>query len=213
MKKLYENVKFSSLGSLQILAGIVPVNKLCATLSCSKLTIPPIVSGNGPISSLKLTSKTVKSFSSPISGGKHDFKPFCKNMISFSVSDIFPKLAGKQPWNLLFARTITDTGEFPKLSGNSNWNRLWLMKMASRSLSKSSRGTLPSNSLNRRSKNLRVGNSRTRRGNFPANLLLLRSSSKRIFRFRNFCGTVPQNRLEFMWNNARSVSNPSSSGR
>ena len=97
MKKLYENVKFSSLGSLHILAGISPVSILWATFSCSKLTIPPIVSGNGPISSLKLTSNTVRFFKSPISGGKHDRNPLFMKITSFKVSDILPKLAGRHP--------------------------------------------------------------------------------------------------------------------
>jgi hypothetical protein len=74
------------------------------------------------------------------------------NIIWFKVPDMLPKLAGKHPWNLLFAKTITETGELPKLSGNSNWNRLWLIKIASNGLSNNSFGTVPSNSLNLRSK-------------------------------------------------------------
>lgn len=70
---------------------------------------------------------------------------------------MLPRLAGTQPWSLLFATTITDTGELPKLSGRSKANLLWLMKMASKSLSNSSFGTVPSNSLNLRSKNFSVG--------------------------------------------------------
>ncbi|CAA6666275.1 unnamed protein product [Spirodela intermedia] len=77
---------------------------------------------------------------------------------------MLPRLAGRQPLKWLLARTITDTGELPKLSGRSKEKRLWLMKMASRSLSKSSRGTFPSNSLNLMSRNLREGRRRTTRG-------------------------------------------------
>lgn len=74
---------------------------------------------------------------------------------------MFPKLSGKHPWNLLFAKTRTETGEFPILSGNSNENLLLFMKMASRSLSKRALGILPSNSLYRRSRNLSFGKPRT----------------------------------------------------
>lgn len=195
-----------------MLAGISPESILCATLSCSRLTISPILSGKGPINSLKLTSKTVKFLSIPISSGKQDLKPLFMRMIS-SRPDMLPRLEGTHPWNLLLARTITETGELPKLSGMLNLKRLWLMKMASKSLSKSSFGTVPSNSLNLRSKNLSLGSFRTTSGNLPANRLLLRSSSNSIFKFMNLCGTVPQKRLELMWNNARSVSKPSSSGK
>ncbi|KAF8097447.1 hypothetical protein N665_0289s0034 [Sinapis alba] len=105
---------------------------------------------------------------------------------------------------------MTETGESPRLSGNSNRNRLWLMKIASRSLLKSSLGTGPSNSLNRRSRNFNDGNWRITVGNLPANRLLLRSSSKRSLSRLNRCGTVPQNRFELTWNRARSVNKPSS---
>ncbi|PKI50795.1 hypothetical protein CRG98_028790 [Punica granatum] len=106
-------------------------------------------------------------------------------MISLRL-DMLARLDGTQPWNLLLARTMTDTGELPKLSGRSKWNRLSLMKMASRSLSKSAGGTVPSNSLNLRSRNLSDGSARTKRGNFPANRLLLRSSSNSSFSRPNF---------------------------
>ncbi|KAF1859250.1 hypothetical protein Lal_00009834 [Lupinus albus] len=66
--------------------------------------------------------------------------------------------------------------------------------MASRSLSNNSFGTVPSNSLNLRSRNFSFGNPKTTTGNFPANRLLLRSNSNRIFSFSNFLGTVPQKR-------------------
>lgn len=48
VKKLSENVKFLRLGNIQILDGILPENILCATLSSSKLTAPPIAAGKGP---------------------------------------------------------------------------------------------------------------------------------------------------------------------
>lgn len=48
VKKLSENVKFLRLGNIQILDGILPDNILCATLSSSKLTAPPIAAGKGP---------------------------------------------------------------------------------------------------------------------------------------------------------------------
>lgn len=144
--------------------------------------------------------------------GRHDLSPLFMKMISLRL-DMLTKLEGTQPWNLLLARTMTETGEFPKLSGSSKRKRLSLMKMASKSLSKSSLGTVPSNSLNRRSRNLSDGSFRTTAGNLPAKRLLLRSSSKSSFRRLNLWGTVPQKRLELMWNNARSARRPSSSGR
>ncbi|TYJ32275.1 hypothetical protein E1A91_A05G024600v1 [Gossypium mustelinum] len=133
-------------------------------------------------------------------------------MIS-SRAVMLPRLDGTHPRNLLLANTITETGELPKLSGRLNLKRLWLMKMASKSLSNSSFGTVPSNSLNLKSKNLSEGSLRTTSGNLPANLLLLRSNSNSLLSLINLCGTVPQKRLELMWNNARSVSKPSSSGK
>lgn len=132
---------------------MVPDSKLCATSSCSILTKLPNDSGNGPNSSLKLTSNTVKFFSNPISEGTQDLNPLFIKIISLRL-DMFPMLDGTHPWNLLLAKTTTDTGELPKLSGRSNLNLLWLMKIASSGLSNSSLGTVPSNSLNLRSKNL-----------------------------------------------------------
>ena len=205
-------MKLSKFGNLQILAGIFPESMLWATLSCSRLAIPPNASGNGPINWLKLTSKTVRSLSKPISAGMQDLNPLFMRMISLRF-DMLPKLDGTHPWNLLFAKTMTDTGELPRFSGRSKTNLLWLIKIASKSLSNSSFGTVPSNSLNLRSKNLSEGSLSTTCGNFPANRLLLRSSSKSSLMSLNLRGTVPQNLLELMWNNARSTSKPSSSGK
>lgn len=115
--------------------------------------------------------------SRPISAGKQDRSPLFMRMISLSVADMLPRLAGTQPRSGLCAATMTETGEFPTLSGRSEEKRLWLMKMASRSLSKSAGGTPPSNSLKRRSRYLREGRPMTTAGNFPANRLLLMSSS------------------------------------
>ncbi|KAL9263090.1 hypothetical protein AKJ16_DCAP26043 [Drosera capensis] len=174
--------------------------------------LSPTDSGNGPCSSLKLTSNTVRFFSRPISSGKQDLNPLFNNKISLSL-DMLTMLVGRHPPNWLFATTITDTGEFPKLSGISNRNLLLLIKIASRSLSNNSLGTLPSNSLNLRSRYFNEGSVSTTFGNFPARRLLLRSSSYNSTQLFTLCGTVPQNRFEFTWNNARSLSNPSSSGR
>lgn len=195
-----------------MLSGIFPDSKLCATLSCSKLTALPMASGNGPSNWLKLTSNTVRFFSNPTSSGRHDLKLLFIRIISFSLV-MLPIPAGTHPWKRLLASTITDTGEFPKLSGRSKTKRLWLMKIASRSLSKSSLGTVPSNSLNLRSRNLSCGRRSTTSGNLPAKRLLLRSNSKRSFNRSNLCGTVPQKRLLLMCNSARSVNKPSSSGK
>lgn len=123
MKKLLVMVKFSNRGSLHMLCGIAPESILLATLNCSRLTIPPIASGSGPNNPLPLKSSTVRFFSSPISGGKHDLSWLFISIISFNLL-MLPRLAGTQPWNLLFASTITETGEFPKLSGNSKVNLL-----------------------------------------------------------------------------------------
>lgn len=172
-------------GSEQMPPGIFPESMLCAILSCSSFLSRFRFPGSGPTSSLLLTSSTVNSLSNPISWGKQDLRPLFTRMISFRVLDMFPMLAGRQPPNRLFASTITETGELPKFVGRSKENRLWLMKMASRSLSNSSGGTFPSNSLNLRSRNFREGSRSTTRGNFPANRLLLRSSSKRSFRLWN----------------------------
>ncbi|RDX83888.1 hypothetical protein CR513_35146, partial [Mucuna pruriens] len=171
-----------------MLSGIFPES------NCSKLTAPPIASGKGPNNWLKLTSKTVKFFSNPISSGKHDLNALFIRIISFSLF-MLPIPAGTHPWKWLLAKTMTETGEFPKLSGRSKTKRLWLMKIASRSLSKSSLGTVPSNSLNLRSRNFSCGRRSTTSGNFPAKRLLLRSNSKRSLRRSNLCGTVPQKRL------------------
>ncbi|KAM1862648.1 hypothetical protein ACFX14_003080 [Malus domestica] len=85
--------------------------------------------------------------------------------------------------------------------------------MASKSLSNSSFITVPLNLLNLRSKNLSFGSWRNTRGNFSAKRLLLKSRLNSSLRRLNLWGTVPQNLLESMWNYARSVSNPSSSGK
>ncbi|KAL8241077.1 hypothetical protein R6Q59_014432 [Mikania micrantha] len=63
------------------------------------------------------------------------------------------------------------------------------------------------------SRNLRDGSESTTDGKSPEKRLLLISSSYRRHSFSNDFGTVPQNMLEFMWNSAKSVSNPRSSGR
>ncbi|KAF1872684.1 hypothetical protein Lal_00016521 [Lupinus albus] len=167
------------------------------TPAAHRLTSFPIESGNGPNNWLKLTSNTVMFFNNPISDGKHERNALFIRIISFKF-DMFPILAGIQPWNLLFARTITETGEFPKLSGRLNTKRLSFMNIASRSLSNNSLGTVPSKSLNLRSKNFSSGSVNTTFGNFPTNLLLLRSSSKRSLNLSKLCGTMPQNLLELM---------------
>lgn len=169
---------------MQMLAGILPEKKLCATLSCSKLTAPPTASGKEPNNLLKLTSNTVRFFNIPISEGKQERNKLLLKMISFRL-DMFPILEGMHPWNLLLAKTTTETGELPKLSGRLKTKRLSFMKIASRSLSNNSFGTVPSNSLNLKSKNLSKGSRRTTSGNLPANLLLLRSNSKSSFKLSN----------------------------
>jgi hypothetical protein len=196
-----------------MLWGILPVNILWATSNCSKLTICPMLSGRDPTSLLKLTSKTVRFFSNPISDGRQADKLLFKSMISLRVAAIFPRLGGTHPLRLLLAKTTTETGEFPRLVGISRWNLLLLTKMASRSLSNSFVGSGPSNSLNLMSKYFSEGRWRTTFGNGPANLLLLISSSCSRDIFLKLLGTIPQNLLVLIWNNARSVSRPSCVGR
>lgn len=170
-------MKFSKLGKEHMVPGISPDNLLWATLSCSKLVISPIASGNVPTSSLKLTSNTVTFFSNPISGDKQPFKPAFVIMSSFNVFAIFDKLDGRQPLRLLFANTTTETGEFPIFSGRDDLNLLLLTNMASSFKSKRSFGMAPSNSLYLMSRNLSDGRQRTTDGNWPTNRLLLISSS------------------------------------
>ncbi|KAK3042200.1 hypothetical protein RJ639_001320, partial [Escallonia herrerae] len=117
------SVKFSNLGNEHILAGISPESLLCATLSCSKLFIPPIDSGRVPTSALELTSNTVKLSNNPISLGKHPLNPTLLRIISFRVLRILAMLGGKQPLKLLLANTKADTFELPKLLGNVEFEK------------------------------------------------------------------------------------------
>lgn len=160
-----------------MVSGISPDSLLWATFSCSNLFISPIVSGNGPTNSFELTSKTVTFFNSPISGDKQPFKPAFVIMSSLSVFAIFDKLDGRQPLRLLFANTITETGEFPIFPGRDDLNLLLLTNIASSFKSKRPVGMSPSNSLYRMSRNLSEGRQRTTEGNWPLNRLLLISSS------------------------------------
>lgn len=107
-------------------------------------------------------------------------------------------LLGMHPVNLLLANTITEAGEFPKLSGMFEVNRLLFTKMASKSLSKSSGGNFPSNSLNLRSRYLRLGILRTTSGKEPTKWLLLMSNSYKTVKFEKVLGTIPQNLFELM---------------
>jgi hypothetical protein len=195
-----------------MLAGISPDNSLCATFNSSKLSIFPIDSGKGPTSMLKLTSNTVTLFNNPISEGTHPLNPLFFMIISFNVFLMFDKVEGRQPLRLLFAKTITETGELPMFSGNDDWNLLSLMNRASRFMSKRRDGMSPWNPLNRISRNLSEGRQRRIEGNCPENRLLLISSSWRRWRLPKVVGRVPQKRLEFKWKRARSVKRPSSSG-
>lgn len=175
-------MKFSNLGNLHILSGIVPDNLLCATFNCSKLFIPPMLSGNSPTSLLKLTSNTVTFSKYPISCGKQPLRPLFMIIISLRVSFILTKLDGRQPLRSLFANTTTEAGRFPKFSGNENWKLLLLMKRASSLRSKRREGTLPWNLLNLISKYFSEEMQRTTSGNVPENWLLLISNSCRRLR-------------------------------
>lgn len=137
----------------------------------------PIDSGSEPTSLLELTSKTVNWFINPISDGKQPVNPIFVRIISSRFPAIFVKLEGKQLLKLLFANTMTETGDLPKFLGMDDWNLLLLMKSASRFLSKSLEGILPLNSLYLISRNLSEGRESTTEGNLPLNWLLLTSSS------------------------------------
>lgn len=169
---------------------------LCATFSCSKLVISPILSGNRPIIRFRLKSSTVKFFSFPISHGKQDERPLFLRISSCRVLAIRPKLTGTHPSSLLLATTRTETGELPILSGSDEENLLLFTKMASNSFSNSLFGSSPSNSLYRMSRYFRVGNWRRWSGNLPEKWLLLRSISNSSFKFKKLCGMVPQKRFE-----------------
>jgi hypothetical protein len=129
-------VKFSSLGKTHMPAGISPDSLLCATFNCSKLFIFPTDSGKVPTNMLELTSNTVTPLNNPISEGKHPVNPLFVMIISFNVFLMFDKPEGRQPLRLLFAKTITETGELPMFAGNEHWNLLSLMNKASSFMSK-----------------------------------------------------------------------------
>ncbi|KAI3721633.1 hypothetical protein L2E82_32650 [Cichorium intybus] len=103
----------------------------------------------------------------------------------------FAMLRGTHPPKLLFAKTTTEAVLYPEFEGITDVNRLSLMKIASRFLLKSTDDNAPSNSLKRRSRNLRLGRDLTTEGKGPTNRLLLRSSSKRRLRFDKVKGRIP----------------------
>lgn len=150
-------MKFCNLGKEHMLSGISPDSLLRATFNCSKLLMSPIVSGNSPTRSLPLTSKTVTFFSAPMSGGKHPVSPEFVMMIWLRVFDMFDMLEGRQLLRLLFAMTITETGELPMFGGRLKLKLLLLMNKASSFKSNTLAGTLPWYMLKRMSRNLREG--------------------------------------------------------
>lgn len=201
------------LDKLHMLSDTNPVSVLWATFKCSICLSPLKLFGNMPVNEFDAASKTVKFRSIPISVGRHPDISLLANIISFRVFPICPMLRGMQPVNLLPANTITEAREWPRVSGILDVNRLWFTNNASRSLSKSSGGNSPSNSLYLRSRYLRAGIDRTTAGKGPTNRLLLTSSSWRIVSLEKLLGMIPQNRLELMWKRARSVIKPNSTGR
>lgn len=176
----------------------MPISILRAIFSDSSFFKPAKVSGRTPDKELKLASSTVSSLNDPSSAGRQPVKPLLDRMISFKVDFILPMVFGMEPSNLLLAKTKTETVELPKFSGMLESNRLLFKNKASRSLSKSLDGNGPSKLLNRRSRYLRAGKSRTTEGNRPTSRLLLTSSSRRRVRLERLEGRTPQNRLEFM---------------
>ncbi|KAI3514001.1 hypothetical protein L1887_12317 [Cichorium endivia] len=107
----------------------------------------------------------------------------------------FVMLSRRHAPKLLFTKTITEAMLDPKFKGITDVNRLLLMKIASRFLLKSAGGNAPSNSLKRRSRNLRLGTDMTTEGKGPTDRLLLISSLKRRVRFDKVRGRIPQKRL------------------
>uniref|UniRef100_A0A5K1A993 Uncharacterized protein n=1 Tax=Nymphaea colorata TaxID=210225 RepID=A0A5K1A993_9MAGN len=163
-KKLYEYVKFWSAGRWQMVAGISPDSLLWATFNCSSLFNAPRLSGKGPTNSLYPMSKTTNSVRFPISSGIQDVSELLSNKSSLRVEPIRPMDLGRQPLMLLLANTTTETVEFPKFSGIVDTKLLSFMNKTSKFISKSAGGILPSNALNRMSKNLSDGRQSTTEG-------------------------------------------------
>lgn len=213
LKKLYENVRLTRLGSRQRFFGTTPVRILCEKSNSSTLVNPAKLLGSTPTNEFQLASNTVALPSDPISHGKQPTSPLFIKIISLRVATILPTLVGMHPPSLLLARTMTEAVELPKFSGMWEVKRLSLRKMASSSLSKSSNGREPSKSLNLRSRYLRLGRPMTTMGKDPTKRLLLTSSSWSRVRREKLLGMMPQKRLELIWKMAMSVRRPSSTGR
>ncbi|KAG4168477.1 hypothetical protein ERO13_A12G026901v2 [Gossypium hirsutum] len=168
--------------------------------------------GKAPTNELKLASNTVRFLSEPTSGGKQPPRSLFMKIISSKFS-ILPMLCGIQPLNLLLANVTTETVDWPIVSGMVEVNLLLFKNNASSFISKSSGGIWPSKLLNLMSMYLTLDQDNVTFGKEPTNRLLLTSNSCISVSSEKLLGIIPQNLLEFMWNNARSVINPSSAGR
>lgn len=198
---------------MQTLSGTYPVSLLFETSNSSTFFSPDRLFGKVPMNPLELAANTVTLLSKPISGGKQPPRLLPMNRISFKVFPMSPMERGMQPLNLLFAKLTTETLDLPNVLGMVDLNRLLFKNNASKSFSKSSGGNFPSKSLNLRSRYLSSGHVRTTLGNLPTKRLLLASNSNISVSLDKLSGIIPQNLLELMWNNARSVKSPNSTGR
>ena len=198
LKKLYENLKFAKLGSLQIPSRTNPVSVLWETSRYSTFFIPEKLFCKTPVNELECAENTVALPSIPISFGKQPPKSLFEKTISFKVFPILPMLFGMHPVNLLLAKTTTEAVDSPRVSGICPVNRLLFTNRASSSFSNTSSGRLPSKSLNLMSKYLRAGNDRTTLGKAPTNRLLLTSNSCMRSSLEKLLGMIPQNRFELI---------------
>lgn len=169
-------MKFNKLGSLHTPSGTKPINLLCEISNASTLSRPGRLFGRVPMNELELASNTVAWPSSPISSGKHPPSALFRKMISFKFV-MLPMLRGMQPEKLLLASVTAEAVDLPIVSGIMDANRLLFKNIASRSLTKSSKGSSPSKSLYLRSRYLRADQVSTTFGKGPTKRLLLTSNS------------------------------------
>lgn len=163
-----------------MLSGTTPDSWLYPTLSTSRLSMSPTLSGSSPASSLRLRSSTLSFLSLPISGGMQELMLVLRRMSSTSVSAMSPMLGGRQPASSVLASTMTDAVELVRLFDDRvTLKRLLLANRASRLSCRpnTASGSSPSNLLKRRSRYLSDGSEVRNDGNPPEKRLLLMSSS------------------------------------
>ncbi|KVH93272.1 hypothetical protein Ccrd_004683 [Cynara cardunculus var. scolymus] len=183
-------VKFDSDGKLQMLSNTFPVNKLKEMSNSWTIFNLSKLLGRGPTIMLLLTSKSVMPCSIPTSSGRQPARRLLDKR-PCSKYGMCPKLLGMHPLNLLLDKTSMEAGEFPMFSGRREWKRLLFTTMASSSLSKSSGGNAPSNSLYLISRNFKEGIPKITLGKGPTKRLSLASSSNKSIRFEKLLGKIP----------------------